>query len=145
LRKQAHEPLSDLWRFADRIVEPIAVVSIRSKSTREKKYDEDDNDDPDETDAAVPVAVAVAAEAATEAAKQEDHQDDDEDKSDRHNLSPIAEPARKKPTAHPHCPVSRVGAVANIEYPLYEVSTPPALSAACNRLGHVKAIRTVKV
>jgi hypothetical protein len=61
----------------------------RSKSTREKQYNENDQDNADGTDATVTIAVAVAAEAATEATKQEDDEDDDKYGSERHDLSPV--------------------------------------------------------
>jgi len=53
------------------------IPFVRSKPTREKQYDEDDQDDAENTNAAVTVAVAVATEPATESASQEDDEEDD--------------------------------------------------------------------
>jgi hypothetical protein len=72
---------------------PRKPVWVKSYPTQEKQNDKNDQDDAENTDTAVTVAVAVTAETATESTKQEDDKDDDEYQSERHVLSPVAQPA----------------------------------------------------
>jgi hypothetical protein len=77
------------------------IPPVRSKATREKQYDDDDQYDADDTDAAMAESVTISAEATTEATKQEDDEDDEKYEPERHDLSPVAAPNRTLSLSRP--------------------------------------------